>query len=288
MQQPTPKKITAQGDPVAGYFNPILVIRHLWRYKDLIRQLTGREVALRYKGSFLGVGWSFVQPVMMLAVYTFVFSVVFKARWGIAQADGGSGGFALALFIGLITYGIFAEIATSAPHLVLQNTNYVKKVVFPLEILPVVRTLSILINSLFSLVILLGGLLLLRHGVAWTFLLLPLVWLPLVLFSLGCGYFLASLGVFIRDVGTFVGVLTTMLFFLTPIFYPIEAVPERFRIFIGVNPLAVFVENARKVAVWGMLPDWKAYVAATVFATVFFLIGFVWFMKSKRAFADVL
>ncbi len=281
------KTITAHGESVAGYLNPLRMATHLWQHKGLIRQLAYREVTARYKGSFLGIGWSFLQPLMMLGVYTFVFSVVFNARWGVQQAEG-RGGFALTLFMGLITYGIFSEMVNGAPNLVLGNVNYVKKVVFPLEILPVVRLLSVLVNALFSLVILFAGLLLIQHSIPWTVVALPLAWLPLLLFSLGCGYFLASLGVFIRDVGATVGVVTTMLFFLTPIFYPIQAVPERFRILNGINPIAVFVENARRVTVWGTWPDWSGLTISAVFSLMICLFGFVWFMKSKRAFADVM
>jgi lipopolysaccharide transport system permease protein len=215
------KIISPGGKSVRGFFNPVRITAHLWKYRDLIRQLTWREVVGRYKGSFIGLGWSFIQPLVMLCVYTFVFSVIFKARWGVESSEG-KATFALALFIGLITFSVFSEVVNSAPSLVLGNANYVKKVVFPLEILPLVRLFSTLINAVFSLGALFAGILIINHFIHWTALLLPLVWLPMILFTLGCGYFLASLGVFVRDIGTVIGVLTTMLFFLTPIFYPIN------------------------------------------------------------------
>lgn len=281
------KIISPGGESVIGFFNPVLIVAHLWKYRDLIRQLTWREVVGRYKGSFIGLGWSFIQPLIMLFVYTFVFSVIFKARWGV-ESDEGKAAFALALFMGLITFSIFSEVANSAPSLVLGNANYVKKVVFPLEILPFVRLLSALINAVFSLGVLFVGILIFNHFIHWTALLLPLIWLPMMMFTLGCGYFLASLGVFVRDMGAVIGVLTTMLFFLTPIFYPISAVPEPFRIFCRVNPIAIFVEDARRVVLWGLFPDWPWFFFGMVLSVAVLIIGFVWFMKSKKAFADVI
>ena len=281
------KKISPGGESVTGYFNPVRSVAHLWKYRDLIRQLTWREVVGRYKGSFIGLGWSFIQPLIMLCVYTFVFSVIFKARWGV-ESDEGKAAFALALFMGLITFSIFSEVANSAPSLVLGNANYVKKVVFPLEILPLVRLFSALINAVFSLGVLFAGILIFNHFIHWTALLLPLIWLPLMMFTLGCGYFLASLGVFVRDIGTAIGVLTTMLFFLTPIFYPISAVPEQFRIFCRINPIAIFVEDARRVVLWGLFPDWPWFFFGMALSVAVLIFGFVWFMKSKKAFADVI
>jgi len=281
------KKISPGGESVRGFFNPVRIVAHLWKYRDLIRQLTWREVVGRYKGSFIGLGWSFIQPLIMLCVYTFVFSVIFKARWGVESGEG-KAAFALALFMGLITFSIFSEVANSAPSLVLGNANYVKKVVFPLEILPLVRLFSALINAVFSLGVLFVGILIFNHFIHWTALLLPLIWLPMMMFTLGCGYFLASLGVFVRDMGTAIGVLTTMLFFLTPIFYPISAVPEPFRIFCRINPLAIFVEDARRVVLWGLSPDWPWFFFGMALSGAALIFGFVWFMKSKKAFADVI
>ncbi|MBE0557422.1 MAG: ABC transporter permease, partial [Proteobacteria bacterium] len=172
--------------------------------------------------------------------------------------------------------------------LVLGNANYVKKVVFPLEILPLVRLFSALINALFSLAVLFAGILVINHFIHRTALLLPLIWLPMLLFTLGCGYFLASLGVFVRDIGTVIGVVTTMLFFLTPIFYPVSAVPEAFRVVFRMNPLALFVEDARRVVLWGLSPDWSWFFVGMALSLAVFIFGFVWFMKSKKAFADVI
>ncbi len=259
---------------------------HLWQYRNLVRQLTWRAVIGRYKGSIVGLGWSFIHPLVMLAIYTFVFSAIFKSKWGV-QAEEGKVAFAMALFTGLITFNIFAETVNNAPTAILNHVNFVKKVVFPLEILPMVGFLGAFTNALFSLAVLLLGLLVFNHFLHWTVILLPLVWLPVLCLSLGCGYFLASLGVFIRDVGATINILTTMLFFLSPIFYPVQAVPEQFRWVCRINPMAIFVEDARRVVLWGMTPDWELFIGGFVFSLVMMISGFLWFMKTKKAFADV-
>jgi len=281
------KAIPPVGENVARFLNPLRIVVHLWQYRNLIQQLTWREVIGRYKGSFLGLGWSIIQPLIMLCVYTFVFSVIFKARWGM-EPEEGKAAFALTLFIGLITFSLFSEVVNSAPTLILSNANYVKKVVFPLEILIFVKFLSVTINALFSLSILLGGILLVFGYIHWTVLLLPVVWLPIMMFSLGWGYFLASLGVFVRDIGPTITIFTTMLFFLSPIFYPITAVPEHLRVFFRINPIAIFVEDARRVVMRGLMPDWPWFFSGLVLSAFIFILGYIWFMKSKKTFADVI
>lgn len=275
-----------QNNTIYAFLNPLRIGAHLWQFRDLIGQLAKREIMSRYRGSILGFGYSLVIPVLMLAIYTFVFSVIFKAKWGVGQEEDRIV-FALALFMGLMTFNIFAEVVNAAPALVLQNTSYVKKVLFPLEILVLVRFLSVMVHTLFNLAILLASLALFRF-VPITVLLLPLVWLPMMLLTLGIGYFLASLGVFIRDLGVTVGIGVTVLFFLSPIFYPVQAVPEQFRLFIQVNPLALFVEDARRVALWGRAPDWPWFAAGLGVSLAVFIAGFIWFMKSKKTFADVM
>jgi len=267
--------------------NPFTIICHLWQYRSLIKQLTWREVVGRYKGSFIGLGWSIIQPLLMLCVYTFVFSVIFKSKWGV-DADEGRAGFALTLFMGIITYNIFSEVVNIAPSLILCNVNYVKKVVFPLEILPVVALFTVLINVFFSLCIIIFAQLLINFFVPWTVILIPIVWMPIILFTLGIAYFLSSLSVFIRDIGATVSIITTMIFFMSPIFYPMSAVPEKFKVVCLFNPIAIFVEDARRVALWGMFPDWPLYCIGLVLSLIVFNLGFIWFIKSKKAFADVI
>ena len=263
------------------------VFLNFWQYRNLIRLLTWREVVGRYKGSFLGIGWSLIHPLAMLIVYTFVFSTVFKTRWGI-QPEEGKITFALTLFMGLITFRIFADVASASPSLITRNINYVKKVVFPMEILPFVVFLNAMVNSLFSLMALLLVLFLSTQSIHLTILLLPVVWAPVIFFSMGMGYLLASLGVFIRDLGASVDILVNMLLFMCPIFYPIQAVPERFRIFIQLNPVSLCIEDARRVVLWGMAPDWPFLFGNFLFSCLFFSLGVLFFMKTKELFAEIL
>lgn len=269
------------------WLNPVRILAHLWGHRLLIYNFTKRHVIGRYKGSYLGMAWSFIQPLVMLCIYTFVFSVIFQAKWDVGPQQSRTA-FAMTLFAGLIAFNIFAESANEAPSVILAHVNFVKKVVFPLEILPVVILLSAVVNSMFSMIILAGTLIVIGHPIFWTVLLIPIIWLPLMLLSLGVAYFLASLGVFIRDMGATVSLVTTVLFFLSPIFYPLSAVPEAFQTVIRLNPIAIFVENARRVILWGRLPDWPWYFGAVFFSVIVFICGFIWFYKSKNAFADVI
>jgi lipopolysaccharide transport system permease protein len=224
---------------------------------------------------------------MVLAVYTYVFSVIFNMKWGVAS-QGGRLEFALALFVGILTFNILGEVANAAPTLIITHVNYVKKVVFPLEILPLVKLFGALINSFFGIIIILIALFFSGQNISWTLFLLPIVWLPVVLFSLGLGFLLSALGVFIRDIGASIGVIVNMFFFLSPIFYPIEAVPSHLRIYCRLNPIAIFVENARRVVLWGRIPDWPWYLGSFLIALLILISGYAFFMKSKRAFADVI
>ncbi|MHB1245448.1 MAG: ABC transporter permease [Sulfuriferula sp.] len=262
--------------------------RSLWRNRQLIVQMTRREVAGRYKGSVLGLAWSFFNPVFMLVVYTFVFSEIFKSRWGGAGGDESKTQFAVILFVGLIMLGLFTEVLNRAPTLILANVNYVKKVVFPIEILPVIAMGAALFHSLISLGVLLAAFALFNGYVHWTVIFVPLVMLPLVILSLGFAWMLASLGVFLRDVGQTIAIITTVLMFLTPIFYPITAVPERLRPFIMANPLTFIVDQAREVLVWGHPPNWTGLGIYTLIAIFIAWAGYAWFQKTRKGFADVL
>ncbi len=270
-----------------SFLNPLTVVRHLFQYRGLIKQLTQREVVGRYKGSFLGLAWAFIQPLIMLGVYTFVFSIIFETKWGMSP-QGGRLSFALALFVGILTFSIVGDVANAAPGLIIGHANYVKKVIFPLEILPLVTLLSTVIHALFGMAILFIGIFISDLDFKWTVFLLPVAWFPAMLFSLGWAYFLSALAVFVRDVGQSVGVIVTMFFFLSPIFYPLEAIPPSLRIYCQLNPIAVFVEDARRVILWGKCPDWPWYFGGLAVSLLIFLLGFFWFMRSKNAFADVM
>jgi len=266
--------------------HPLPVFLSLWRFRDLIWQMSKREVISRYRGSTLGLLWSFFHPLFMLTIYTFVFSVVFQARWGKEihnQAE-----FALILFAGLIVYSLFAECVNRAPGLVLGNANYVKKVVFPLEILPWIAMGSALFHAAVSIGVLLLFQLALYFSLPWTVLTLPLVLFPLILFTVGISWFLASCGVFLRDVGQTVGLLTTALLFLSPVLYPFSALPESFRHYLLLNPLTFIIEQARDVLLWGKMPHWAGLGLYSLCSLLVAWLGLVWFQKTRKGFADVL
>jgi lipopolysaccharide transport system permease protein len=249
-----------------------------------------RDVIGRYRGSVMGIVWSLANPILMLAVYTFVFSVVFGARWGNA---GGSGPesrvlFALNAFAGLIVQTLFAECVNRAPALMLAHTNFVKKIVFPLDILPWMVMGSALFHALVSMVVLLAGFLVTQHMLPWTLLLLPLSLVPLILFTMGCSWFLASLGVYFRDVVYTTTLLTTVVMFLSPVFYPITSVPERFRTVLYLNPLTWFVEETRGLLIGGVVPTAQVLLLTWAGALLTAWLGFAWFQKTRRGFADVL
>jgi lipopolysaccharide transport system permease protein len=266
---------------------PAAMFRSFWLNRHLIEQMTRREIAARYRGSVMGVAWSFITPLLMLAVYTFVFSVVFKARWGISGNESRAD-FAIILFAGLTVFGLFSEVINRAPRQIVSNANYVKKVVFPLEILSWVSMGSVLFNSLISLVVLLLAQLVINRSLPWTIVLFPLVLLPLIFASLGLAWFLASLGVYIRDIGQITTVFTTVLMFLSAIFYPLSALPESYQTWLRLNPLVVIITESRKVLIFGSLPDWSWLAVALLMGLVIAFAGFWWFQKTRQGFADVL
>ena len=265
----------------------VALIESLWRNRHLIVQMTRREVVGRYKGSALGLAWSFLTPILMLAVYTFVFSVVFKARWG-TDGDESKTQFALVLFVGMIVHGLFAEVLNRAPGLILSNVNYVKKVVFPLDVLPVIAMGAALFHASISLAVLLIAFALFNGYLHWTIIFVPVVLLPLVILTLGVAWIFASLGVFLRDVGQTVGIITTVMLFLAPIFYPVTALPEEVRPLIMANPLTFIIEEARGVVILGRMPEWTGLGIYTLAATAVAWAGFAWFQKTRKGFADVL
>lgn len=266
--------------------SPLTFLNTLKTYQNLIYHLIKREVIGRYRGSMLGLLWSFFNPVLMLTVYTFVFSIVFKARW--AEGSDSKTEFALVLFAGLMIYNLFAECINRSPSLILGNVNYVKKVVFPLEILSLVAigsatfhfTISLLVWLIFYLTFF--GI---PHG---SLILLPLVLAPLLLLTLGLSWFLASLGVYLRDVTQITGVITTALLFLTPIFYPMNALPAEYHVYLQINPLTFVIEQARDVMIWGKTFDWTTWTWHFLIATGFAWLGFAWFQKTRKGFANVL
>lgn len=249
--------------------------------------MTRRDVVGRYKGSFIGLGWSFFNPILMLIIYTFVFSVVFKARWGV-DGNESKAEFAVVLFVGLIVHALFAEVINRAPGLIQTNVNYVKKVVFPLEILPVVTMGATLFHGVVSLGVLVSAFVLIHGFVHWTALLIPLILLPLVLMILGFAWLLASLGVYLRDVGQTVGILTTVMLFLSPVFYPVSRLPEKYQVLLLINPLTYVIEQARQVLIFGQVPDWIGLAVYAAISCMVAWTGYWWFQRTRQGFADVI
>jgi len=266
--------------------SPGEMIASLWRNRELILASVTRDVLGRYRGSVMGILWSFFNPLLMLFVFTFMFSVVFQSRWG--SETGSNVAFATILFPGLIMFNLFAECLNRAPSLILSHPNYVKKVVFPLEVLPAVSVMSALFHVLVSLAawflayVLLFGL---PHA---TVLLFPLVAFPFVLFLMGLSWALASLGVYLRDVTQVIGVCTSTLMFLSPIFYPITAFPEAYRYLLYLNPLSPVIEMTRDVLYWGRIPSIQLLGVYWIATFMIAWLGFAWFQKTRKGFADVL
>lgn len=265
---------------------PREMIASFWRNRSLITALIKREIIGRYRGSIMGMLWSLFNPIFMLVIYTFVFSVVFKARWSVDSESKTE--FALMLFAGLMTFNLFAECINRAPGLIISNVNYVKKVVFPLEILSWVTFGSALFHYLVSLMVWLIASMILFGKLETTTLLMPFILAPLIMITLGLVWFLSSLGVYLRDVSQIIGVLTSVLMFMSPIFYPITALPLEYRYLLSINPLTPAIENARAVLFRGQLPDFSSLGMSYLIGGIVLFLGFVWFQKTRKGFADVL
>lgn len=265
---------------------PQEVLASAWRERGLISTLIKRDVLGRYRGSALGILWSFFNPLLMLGVYTFVFSAVFRARW---QNEGESKTeFALILFAGLLVFNLFSECVIRAPSLVLSNVNYVKKVLFPLEILPLISLGSALFHTTISTGVWLIFYILFFGSPPLTVLLFPVVIAPLLLFVLGLSWLFASLGVYLRDVAQVIGIITTALMFLSPVFYPASALPQRYATVLRLNPLTSVIEQTRDVLIWGRPPQINVLSIEIAVGALLAWAGFAWFQKTRKGFADVL
>ena len=265
--------------------SPREMVATMWRNRRLLRALIQREVLGRYRGSFAGIVWSFFNPAIMLIVYTFVFGVVFKAHWGSGTESRSE--FALVLFAGLMVFNLFAECVNRAPASILANVGYVKRVVFPLEILPGVALGSALFHATISLIVWLAAYFVMFRQVHVTVMLLPLVLLPLIMLILGLTWALASLGVYLRDMSQIVGMAVTALMFLSPIFYPANALPHAYQYVLYLNPLTPIIEQVRDVLFWGRAPETSVLLLNLLGTTLAAWLGFAWFQKTRRGFADV-
>jgi lipopolysaccharide transport system permease protein len=254
-----------------------------WRHRYLLGQLVRRDVMLRYRGAYFGLLWIFLNPLIMLGIFFFVFDQIFQARW---QTHAGDVPFVLNLYCGLIAFNIFAETVSRAPASVRSQPSYVKKIIFPVEILPIVPMGTALIHALFNVAILAASLALTGH-VNGSGLLFPVLLLPLVLAGLGLAWFLAAWGVFIKDMNQIVPVFVQMLLFLSPVFYPAQAVPSFLRPFYTHNPVGSVIESLR-AAIAGAAIDWKAWLIALAISFAISMLGNIFFQHSREEFADVL
>jgi lipopolysaccharide transport system permease protein len=266
--------------------SPRAMLGALYRDMSLIWQLTKRDIIARYRGSFLGILWSFVNPLLMLTIYSFVFTIVFKAQW--TRNTGVKGEYAVILFAGLAVHAFLAECISRAPLVILNNPNFVKKVVFPLEILVPTAIGSALFQFMISIFVLLLAYLLVHHSLQWTILLMPLIMAPFILLVLGISWFLAALGVYLRDIPQVIGVLITVLLFTSPVLYPVTSLPVATQAFIYLNPLSFIVEQFRNVMLWGEMPHWAGLGLYTAMSMLICWCGFFWFQKTRKGFADVL
>lgn len=265
----------------------IPIVKAFVQHRQLIFGMVRREVQVKYKDSLIGLGWAFFTPLFMLCIYTFVFSEVFKSRWNNAvptsKAD-----FAIMLFAGLMVYTFFAECILKGPTIITSNTNYVKKIVFPLEILPFISIGVSLFQLAISCLVLIVAQFFVKGIVPPTAILFPVLLIPLLLSTCGILWILAAIGVYLRDIGQLVGVVTSVLMFLSPIFYPVSALPERFQPWLRLNPLTNVIEQARAVLINGVGLDWFQYGFSLLSSAALFLMGFLIFQKARKGFADVL
>ena len=262
--------------------------RPLWelpRRRELILSLAKRDLLTRYKGSVLGLVWAVITPVVMIAIFTFIFAGIFGARFG---SSGSHWDYALYLFCGLVPWTMFQETLQQSATSIVNHANLVKRVVFPLETLPVAQALSALANQLFATIALLLAVVIIQRHLPLTALWFPVVLLPQLLLTIGAAWLLASLGVFLRDIVQGISLVLMAWMYLTPIIYPESIVPERFRLFINLNPFTPLIRCYRRIFLEGQAPDWSGLGYFTLIALIVFVLGYWWFARTRKSFADVI
>ncbi|MDG1127007.1 MAG: ABC transporter permease [Hellea sp.] len=255
---------------------------------QLLKKLTEREISLRYKGSIFGLSWAFITPLLMFAVYAFVFSSIFKSKWGTDLATGDRFEYSLLLFTGLIVHAIFSECLLQSSTVISGNSSYVKKVIFPIQILPIVKLNSAIFHAIISIFVLLIFQGIVSQSLPWTAVLTPVVLLPFLVFTLGVSWFLSALGVYVRDISQVLNPFVTACLFVGPVLYPRSVLPESLQPYLSLNPLTVIVEQMQSVLIWGKLPDFTALGIYTIVAVLIAGLGWLWFQKLRPGFADVL
>lgn len=273
--------------PSMAGLGPMVPVRRLWSHRFLLRQLVRKGVATTYQGSMMGIAWMVVRPLLTLAIFGFCFGVVFQGRF-FRQTHGGSLEFAMVLFVGLTIFTVLSEMLTVAPSLVSSNANFVKRVVFPLDLLVPAQLGSVLAQLTMSGAVFLAVRLFLDPPLGWAALSVPVLMVPYLMLALGLAWFLASLGVFVRDLQQVVPLAITGLMFLSPLFYPVSAVPPLLQSTIYLNPLTFIVESARNALFRNEWPSPIGLLVYFVVAGFVMWLGWAWFEKTKKGFADVL
>ncbi|MCZ4294802.1 ABC transporter permease [Vibrio sinaloensis] len=265
---------------------PISMMSDVVRSKALLKQLMVRDFTSRYKSGALGLAWTMINPLLMLALYSFVFVAVFQMRWGVNDTSGHN--FILLLFTGILVHGLFSEFITRAPTLIVSNPAYVKKVVFPLELIPLTPLLSAVVNFTLGMTLVLLMQLLVNGSLSIYIFFAPVILVPFVILLIGVSYIFSSLGVYFRDLNQISGLISTIAMFASPVLFPMENVPEAYRNLLYLNPITLIVEQLRQVIILGEAPNMN-YILMYAFVSVLILIfGMMWFKIVKKGFSDVL
>ena len=258
-----------------------------WQHRRLLWQFTVRNIQARNKGSYLGVVWMVLNPLLMMALYSTVFGLIFNGRYGMTAGETAID-YALGIFLSLTIFQLISEVMSVSTSIILGNTNIVKKVVFPLEILPVAQVGASIYHFLLSISLVFLGMLIFGQSFTWLVALLPLILLPILLLSLGIGWFFAAVGVYVRDIGSLLQFLTLLLLYSSAVFYSLHYVPDPIYAVLKFNPVAHLIEQARKVVLWQQPLQFEPMLYAYLSAIAVFLVGYFTFRKLKPGFADVL
>lgn len=262
------------------------MLKTLYQNSYLLKQLVRQDIRQKYQGSALGMLWSLIVPILMLAIYTFMFSEVFQAKWDMDTSDKYQ--FVLMLFCGLSVFNMVGEVMGRATALMASNVNYVKKVIFPLEMLPVVIMISALFNCIISFMILILVRMLIYHSISKTIYLLFPALVPLIILTTGLGLLISAISVYLKDVGNVISVIITILMYMSPVFFPLSSVPENFRVVCGINPMTYIIENFRNIVLYEKSLDWKFFGISCLVSVCIYLLGEAVFRRAKEGFADVL
>jgi lipopolysaccharide transport system permease protein len=261
-------------------------VEKMLAHRALIFELAKRDVLGRYRGASFGLFWSLISPFLLLCVYTFAFGTVMGGRW--PQLKGGHAHYSIIIFAGLIVHGFFAECINRSPQLIVANPNFVKRVIFPLEILPIPMIMSALFHVLMNTLVFIALRLVMDGAFSWTIAFFPVVFFPLIVLASGVSWLLASIGVYMRDVGQVTGVLSMALLFVSSAMMPLNSVPPAYRWVFAANPLTFIIDQARDVMLWGKYPDWIGLGIYLVVAIIVAYLGYAWFVITRKGFADVL